>query len=160
MTGYDSLSPFSHHVPLTGNRKLEVSGVRSPFRQVQRRPICQDTLPRRCNGQMAMLKPEAVPRVLLAALLQTGWGVAPSYETWSVFHNATLHDWLWSIGRTPFGPLSDVLGISFVQRTAAQRNVVLTLLHRAVEEAGEMLRTVQVGRSDRSVATLRNFGSR
>jgi hypothetical protein len=93
---------------------------------------------------MSLLKPHSLQRALLAALLQTGWGVAPSFETWSVFHNATLHNWLWSVGRTPFGPLSDVLDISFVQRTGAQRNVVLTLLNQAVEEAGKMLRAVQV----------------
>lgn len=103
---------------------------------------------RRCNGQMSLLKPHSLQRALLAALLQTGWGVAPSYETWSVFHNATLHNWLWSVGRTPFGPLSDVPDISFVQRTGAQRNVVLTLLNQAVEEAGKMLRAVQVRTSE------------
>lgn len=93
---------------------------------------------------MGMLKPHSLPRSLLAALLQTGWGVAPSYETWSVFHNTTLHNWLWSVGRTPFGPFSDKTEVSFVQRTAAQRNVVLTSLNQAVEQAREMLRAVHV----------------
>ena len=57
-----------------------------------------------CHGQPRKLDAHELRRPLLAALLQTGWGVAPSHVRWSTAHNASVAELLWAVGRTPFGP--------------------------------------------------------
>jgi len=40
-------------------------------------------------------------RAVLAGILQTAWGVAPSYQTWRSTHNSTSDDFLFATGLTP-----------------------------------------------------------
>ena len=96
---------------------------------------------------------------MLGALLQSGWGVAPSVLTqtltltltltliltltltlttltptqdvaWNAARNASEPSLLWAVGRTPFGPYSARAELSFALRDAAAR----TALHARAAE--------------------------
>ena len=74
-----------------------------------------------CAGAGRYIDASALARPLLAAVLQTGWGVAPSSERWSAAHMRSVSNLLWSVGRTPFGPYSLRADLSFALRDAASR---------------------------------------
>ena len=78
-------------------------------------------LDERCAGVARWLDAEDVTRPLLAAMLQTGWGVTPSHHGWSAAHNASVADLLWAVGRTPFGAYAERAELSFALRDAAAR---------------------------------------
>lgn len=59
--------------------------------------------------------------------------------TWSPRHNTTLVDYTWSVGQTPFGPFSDISSLSFVQKDAAKRNVLLTSLNTTIASAVDII---------------------
>jgi len=88
-----------------------------------------------CAGAPRRLDASAVRRPLLAALLQTGWGVAPSHIGWSAAHNATATDLTWLVGRTPFGPYSARAELSFALRDAAARTPLHALAAEIIREA-------------------------
>lgn len=73
--------------------------------------------------------------------LLLGWGVADSAVGWS---RATGRSWshLWSTAATPFGPLSLARELSFVQRDAMARNLVLSALNSSVSHAASLLEGV------------------
>ena len=93
-----------------------------------------------------MLDPSNVNRPLLAAVLQTGWGVSPPYLSWSPLLNRTEEDFRWAVGQTPFGPFSPSLSLSFADRAAGARNLLLSLLNDTVADAEHVLEAVKVGR--------------
>lgn len=78
--------------------------------------------------------PRDSSRAVLGALLQTGWGVAPTHTTYSTHLNDTEQDYLWSSSDTPFGYLSSSKRLSFALRDAAARNVLLTDFNRTLSE--------------------------
>ena len=87
-----------------------------------------------CGGQPQQLDTADASRAVLGALLQSGWGVAPSDVAWSAARNATEPNLLWAVGRTPFGPYSARAELSFALRDAATR----AALHaRAAEVIGQ-----------------------
>jgi len=94
-----------------------------------------------CEGGMPPLDPSDITRPVAAALLQTGWGVAPTEDSWNPATNATDKSYLWSVGSTPFGALS-FGGTSFAQREAAMRNILISHMNVTVTEAARLLRTV------------------
>ena len=51
-------------------------------------------------------------RPVLAALLQGGWGVAATHQSWDPVGNRTATEWLWSPGPTVFGYFSDEESLS------------------------------------------------
>ncbi|KAH0973309.1 hypothetical protein GBA52_025465 [Prunus armeniaca] len=55
-----------------------------------------------------------------------------------------LHWWIttWSVGQTPFGPFSEVSSLSFVQKDAARRNVLLTSLNYSITSAVDVLESI------------------
>ncbi len=63
--------------------------------------------------------PRDARRAVLASLLQTVWGVSPSYAFWNPYRQEVEADYLWTIGLTPFGYFSSALNLSFSQRDAA-----------------------------------------
>ena len=86
-----------------------------------------------CGGAAQHLDPADASRAVLGALLQSGWGVAPSDVAWSAARNTTEPSLLWAVGRTPFGPYSARPELSFALRDAAAR----AALHaRAAEVIG------------------------
>lgn len=68
-----------------------------------------------------------------------GWGVSDTAMFWS---EATGRGWsyLWSLGHTPFGPLSSLPTLSFTQRDAMTRNMALAHINASVTHVGELMR--------------------
>jgi hypothetical protein len=65
---------------------------------------------------------------------QAIYGVADSSLYWS---QATGKGWnfVWGVGQTPFGALSNMHSLSFVQRDAAVRNLALSYLNSSIVHA-------------------------
>ncbi|KAF9604204.1 hypothetical protein IFM89_004910 [Coptis chinensis] len=85
-----------------------------------------------CNGRHVITQTRELVKPLVGSILQSMWGVAPTHLLWSPRHNSTLVDYTWSIGQTPFGPFSETSSLSFVQKDAARRNVLLTSLNYTI----------------------------
>ncbi|CAN8266033.1 unnamed protein product [Cochlearia groenlandica] len=92
-----------------------------------------------CNGRHVFVHTRDLERPLVGSILQSMWGVSPTHLTWSPRHNSTLVDYTWSVGQTPFGPFSDVSSLSFVQKDAAKRNVLLTSLNTTIASAVDVI---------------------
>ncbi|GBF98920.1 hypothetical protein Rsub_11712 [Raphidocelis subcapitata] len=91
-----------------------------------------------CHHQRVTLDARKLQRPVTAAVLSAGWGVADTAQFWS---EATGRGWwwLWSVGDTPFGPLSASPALSFVQRDAARRNLVVASLNATVGHAAALV---------------------
>eukprot|EP00249_Psilotum_nudum_P015265 c25230_g1_i1 orf=130-2187(+) len=96
-----------------------------------------------CNGRHVVSQIRELDRPIIGALLQTLWGVTPIHLTWSTQHNSTIVDYTWAMGQTPFGPFSDRVSLSFVQRDAAPRNIFFTALNASISSAIDILQTVK-----------------
>lgn len=96
-----------------------------------------------CNSEVIKTDLSNVSRPILAALLQTGWGVSPTYASWSSFHNRSVEDYRWSVGPTPFGPFSQQLELSFSHQDAAVRNIILTLLNDTISDVFHTLHAIK-----------------
>lgn len=64
-------------------------------------------------------------RFVLGAVMETAWGVAPSYQTWSSIRNEISEDYTFAAGFTPFGPFSTSLKLSFALKDASMRALLL-----------------------------------
>lgn len=104
-----------------------------------------------CNGRHVVLQSRQLERPIVGALLQTLWGVTPTHLRWSAQHNNSIVDYTWSVGQTPFGPFSDMLSLSFVQRDAAPRNTLLINFNSSVSSAIEVLRSVKAQGGERKL---------
>ena len=87
-----------------------------------------------CDGLPLALDASRVRRPLLAALLQSGWGVAPTDVAWSAAHNASVPRRLWAIGLTPHGPYSLRAELSFALRDTASRVALHALADEVLAE--------------------------
>lgn len=96
-----------------------------------------------CNGRHVFTQTRELERPLVGSILQSMWGVSPTHLIWSPRHNNTLVDYTWSVGQTPFGPFSEMSSLSFVQKDAARRNVLLTSLNYSISSAVEVLESVK-----------------
>ena len=67
-----------------------------------------------CDGKVALTEPADLHRPLLAGVLQSAWGVAPSHLSWGEPQNRSVADHLFSVGNTPFGHLAAAAGPSLV----------------------------------------------
>ncbi|KAJ3686555.1 hypothetical protein LUZ61_015719 [Rhynchospora tenuis] len=92
-----------------------------------------------CNGRHVITQTRNLNRPLVGAILQSMWGVSPTHLSWSPEHNDTLIDYTWSVGHTPFGPFAETLTLSFAQRDAARRNVILSTLNYTISSAIDVL---------------------
>lgn len=104
-----------------------------------------------CNGHHVFLHTRELERPLVGSILQSMWGVSPTHLSWSPRHNSTLVDYTWSVGQTPFGPFSESLTMSFVQKDAARRNVLLTSLNYSISSAIDILESIAVHGGDRNL---------
>ncbi|GMH27032.1 hypothetical protein Nepgr_028875 [Nepenthes gracilis] len=95
-----------------------------------------------CNGRHVFTQTRELERPLIGSILQSMWGVSPTHLVWSQRHNSTLVDYTWSVGRTPFGPFSEISSLSFVQKDAARRNVLLTWLNESITGAVDVLESI------------------
>lgn len=104
-----------------------------------------------CNGRHVFTQTRELERPLVGSILQSMWGVSPTHLTWSPRHNDTLVDYTWSVGQTPFGPFSEISSLSFVQKDAARRNVLLTSLNYSISSAIEVLESVAAHGGERKL---------
>ncbi|BAS98383.1 uncharacterized protein [Oryza sativa Japonica Group] len=95
-----------------------------------------------CNGRHVITMTRNLDRPIIASVLQSMWGVSPTHQSWSPEHNATVVDYTWSTGHTPFGPFSETKSLSFVQKDAARRNVLLTTLNYTITSAIDVLESM------------------
>ncbi|CAJ1946917.1 unnamed protein product [Sphenostylis stenocarpa] len=96
-----------------------------------------------CNGRNVFMQTRKLERPIIGSILQSMWGVSPTHLNWSPQHNETLVDYTWSMGQTPFGPFSEMMSLSFVQKDAARRNVLLTSLNYSVTSAIDVLQSIE-----------------
>ncbi|KAF5479202.1 hypothetical protein F2P56_000047 [Juglans regia] len=104
-----------------------------------------------CNGHHVFTHTRELERPLVGSILQSMWGVSPTHLLWSPRHNSTLVDYTWSVGQTPFGPFSEVSSLSFVQKDAARRNVLLTSLNQSITSAVDVLESIALHGGDRKL---------
>ncbi|KAA8548007.1 hypothetical protein F0562_004436 [Nyssa sinensis] len=104
-----------------------------------------------CNGRHVFTQTRELERPLVGSILQSMWGVSPTHLLWSPRHNNTLVDYTWSIGQTPFGPFSEISSLSFVQKDAARRNVLLTSLNYSITSAIDVLESIAAHGGDRKL---------
>ncbi|KAG4182080.1 hypothetical protein ERO13_A09G022300v2 [Gossypium hirsutum] len=95
-----------------------------------------------CNGRHVFTRTRELQRPLVGSILQSMWGVSPTHLLWSPTHNSTLVDYTWTVGQTPFGPFSEVMSLSFVQKDAARRNFLLTSLNYSLTSAIDVLESI------------------
>ncbi|KAI8028804.1 hypothetical protein LOK49_LG01G03842 [Camellia lanceoleosa] len=104
-----------------------------------------------CNGRHVFTQTRELERPLVGSILQSMWGVSPTHLLWSPRHNSTLVDYTWSVGQTPFGPFSEISSLSFVQKDAARRNVLLTSLNYSITSAIDVLESIASHGGDRKL---------
>ncbi|XP_059641313.1 uncharacterized protein LOC132283389 [Cornus florida] len=104
-----------------------------------------------CNGRHVFTQTRELERPLVGSILQSMWGVSPTHLLWSSRHNNTLVDYTWSVGQTPFGPFSEISSLSFVQKDAARRNVLLTTLNYSITSAVDVLESIAAHGGDRNL---------
>ncbi|KAK8935360.1 hypothetical protein KSP39_PZI013124 [Platanthera zijinensis] len=104
-----------------------------------------------CNGRHVITQTRNLDRAIVGSVLQSMWGVAPTHLTWSPAHNNTLADYTWSVGQTPFGPFSELSSLSFVQKDAARRNVILSSLNYTITSAISVLESMAGHGGDRKI---------
>ncbi|GLT36137.1 hypothetical protein SLA2020_105390 [Shorea laevis] len=116
-----------------------------------RTKIAQTVSDYSCNGRHVFTRTRELERPLVGSILQSMWGVSPTHLSWSLRHNSTLVDYTWSIGQTPFGPFSEISTLSFVQKDAARRNVLLTSLNYSITSAIDVLDSIAAHGGDRNL---------
>ncbi|KAJ8505687.1 hypothetical protein OPV22_006573 [Ensete ventricosum] len=104
-----------------------------------------------CNGRHVITQTRNLDRPIIGSVLQSMWGVLPIHLSWSPQHKRTLVDYTWNVGQTPFGPFSDSLSLSFVQRDAARRNVLLTTLNYTITSAIDILQSMAAHGGDKKI---------
>ncbi|GMH39333.1 hypothetical protein BSKO_07231 [Bryopsis sp. KO-2023] len=96
-----------------------------------------------CMEKKVPLQSAKIFRPILAAILQTGWGVMDTSESIGQGERGIQKDSMWSVGNTVFGPLAGTYGFSFSQRDVARRNTVLAKIHSVATQADTILRGFQ-----------------
>lgn len=104
-----------------------------------------------CNGRHVFTQTRELERPLVGSILQSMWGVSPTHLVWSAQHNSTLVDYTWSVGNTPFGPFSELSSLSFIQKDAAKRNVILTSLNFTITSALDVLESISAHGGERKL---------
>eukprot|EP00736_Rhodelphis_marinus_P013722 Rmarinus@m.20072 len=83
--------------------------------------------------------PADATRPVLGAVLNAGWGVPAIHEAWETSHMRNVHDYQWSTGLTPHGPLSSSTRLSFSQVDAAKRNTIINIVSAYLADVEESL---------------------
>ncbi|KAK6155121.1 hypothetical protein DH2020_009369 [Rehmannia glutinosa] len=104
-----------------------------------------------CNGHHVFTQTRELERPLVGSILQSMWGVSPTHLVWSPRHNSSLVDYTWSVGQTPFGPFSELSSLTFVQKDAAKRNVLLTSLNYSITSGIDVLESIVAHGGDRKL---------
>ncbi|EKX39432.1 hypothetical protein GUITHDRAFT_114391 [Guillardia theta CCMP2712] len=87
-----------------------------------------------CADEMITVDPRDATRPMLGALLQTGWGVAPTHEHFSGKKQQAEVNYMWSAAATPFGPFSTSEKLTFSLVDAARRNLVFSALNFSIAQ--------------------------
>ncbi|KAJ0988090.1 hypothetical protein J5N97_006446 [Dioscorea zingiberensis] len=106
-----------------------------------------------CNGRHVITQTRNLERPIVGSVLQSMWGVSPTHLSWSPEHNNTLVDYTWSVGQTPFGPFAESSSLSFAQKDAAKRNVLLTSLNYTITSAIDVLQSMAAHGGEQKLLT-------
>ncbi len=87
-----------------------------------------------CGGSPMKLRGSDPRRAVLGALLTTGWGIPPLHQVWNHAREEVENDYMWSVVDTTFGPFSHSVSLSFLERDAASRNLLFSLVLQALDE--------------------------
>ena len=92
-----------------------------------------------CNSEPVRINPADVTRNVLAATLQTTFGVSPTHERWEPVRGEVVSTYTFSGAATPFGVFSPTAELSFSQHDAARRNALYSVLVENLAEVQDML---------------------
>merc|ERR1711998_456026 len=92
-----------------------------------------------CSDEMVTLDAGDSSRATLGALLQTGWGVAPTHEHFSGKKQKVETSYLWLVAPTPFGPFSSSPRLTFAIIDAAKRNLVFSALNSSIAQVSQIM---------------------
>jgi len=94
-----------------------------------------------CSGRTVAVNPKDATRPVMAALVSTLWGVAPTYQAWDVQHSQVKENYMWAVGNTPFGPFSSATTLSFAQTEAAKRFRLYSFIESALRRLSGLFTT-------------------
>lgn len=94
-----------------------------------------------CGGNAVLMQPHNMARPLLGGVLEAVWGVAPTQLAWRESTQSISRTYAWSVGLTPFGPFGSGSNLSFVQKDAAVRNMIMTHMNMSLTTTLELLQT-------------------
>lgn len=75
---------------------------------------------RSCGDDVRFFGSDELTRPVLGAMLQTGWGLSPEFESWSQHVHEEQSDFLFGPLATPFGYLSSSGKLSYFHRDSAR----------------------------------------
>eukprot|EP00798_Chlamydomonas_sp_ICE-L_P030548 gene30548-35578_t len=82
--------------------------------------------------------PPSTPQWVVRGASTCGWGL-PDTSTFYTPAGGKGSNYLWSVGNTPFGPLSDKVALTAAQVEAAHRNIGLALLNESLTRVHRVL---------------------
>eukprot|EP00002_Diphylleia_rotans_P027940 TRINITY_DN5628_c0_g1_i2.p1 TRINITY_DN5628_c0_g1~~TRINITY_DN5628_c0_g1_i2.p1 ORF type:complete len:660 (+),score=133.89 TRINITY_DN5628_c0_g1_i2:55-2034(+) len=91
-----------------------------------------------CDDATIYLDSTDATRAVLGSVLETAYGIAPSYSLWDAAHHTAHVDYLWCIGKTPFGYFSTENDLSFVYKDLASRTNVYSLFNSTLSSLGDL----------------------
>eukprot|EP01025_Chloroclados_australasicus_P056483 TRINITY_DN6986_c0_g1_i1.p1 TRINITY_DN6986_c0_g1~~TRINITY_DN6986_c0_g1_i1.p1 ORF type:complete len:691 (+),score=80.36 TRINITY_DN6986_c0_g1_i1:89-2161(+) len=110
-----------------------------------------------CMGRSALLQPGNITRAVMSAILEGVWGVPPPERTWNDA-NGLGYDYKWTVGHNPFGLLATSTTLPFFHKTAAARNVLLSLRNQTLEQITPVLQGFQkIAEQNKMHPTTRQF---
>eukprot|EP00003_Mantamonas_plastica_P013822 TRINITY_DN2402_c0_g2_i6.p1 TRINITY_DN2402_c0_g2~~TRINITY_DN2402_c0_g2_i6.p1 ORF type:complete len:520 (+),score=112.14 TRINITY_DN2402_c0_g2_i6:49-1560(+) len=92
-----------------------------------------------CNGRGMSFDTRDATRAILAASLQSIWGILPTHQSFNLANNRSVDNYLWSRSNTPFGPFSQSRQLSFALYDAAARHVLYSHVNSTLTELHSLL---------------------
>eukprot|EP00808_Paulinella_micropora_P025444 g2189.t1 len=90
------------------------------------------------GGQGIKISTQDPRRAIMAALLDSQWGIASPALHWSAAHRRVVTDYTWAIGPTPFEHFSTSFTLSFAHRDSGPRHLVWGVLNQTLVELEEL----------------------
>eukprot|EP00210_Caulerpa_lentillifera_P008997 g8587.t1 len=106
-----------------------------------------------CKGNDIKESHADIYRQVLAAVLQTGWGVLPKSQR-MMFNGEIAHDYRWSVGNNPFDAFSTSFQLSESLIAVSKRNYLLSIVSSLVNEALTIYKSFQALSSTRFIKDL------
>jgi len=89
-------------------------------------------LPYHCDNLPLTVDGRDVSRQIVGGMIQTLWGTLASDKRWNSAHKKLENDWMWSTGRTPYGPFSPYTDLTFVETDGIHRPQLYQLINQTI----------------------------